>query len=93
MDLTEILRDRKTDGQTDTLLLYYKDEYMNTEWLQEYAPVWLYQFNYKHNHSLAAFDLNNPGKALKEHTVMILILVLNFKQGNVSPSVLRWRYN
>merc|ERR1711971_1190766 len=27
-----------------------------------HSPVWVYQYNYKHNHSLAFFDPQNPGQ-------------------------------
>jgi hypothetical protein len=27
-----------------------------------YSPVWMYQYNYKHNHSLAYMDVANPGE-------------------------------
>jgi len=49
----------------DTMFNFPIDRMVKLHGNKEYAPVWLYQFNYKHNHSLAAFDLNNPGKALK----------------------------
>merc|ERR1711936_1208625 len=29
---------------------------------KDHSPVWVYQYNYKHNHSLAYFDPVNPGQ-------------------------------
>merc|ERR1711936_737033 len=32
---------------------------------KDHSPVWVYQYNYKHNHSLAFFDPQNPGEVRK----------------------------
>jgi len=32
---------------------------------QAHSPVWVYQYNYKHNHSLAFMDPKNPGQLRK----------------------------
>ena len=44
---------------------YSKDYYLKDYYLKDYAPVWMYEFNYKHNHSLANFDPANPGQFIQ----------------------------
>jgi len=48
----------------DTMFNFPIDRMVKLHGNKEHSPVWMYQFNYKHNHSLAAFDNNNPGKVL-----------------------------
>ena len=48
----------------DTMFNFPIDRMVKLHGNKEHTPVWMYQFNYKHSHSLASFDLNNPGKAL-----------------------------
>lgn len=49
----------------DTMFNYPIDRMVKLHGNKEHSPVWMYEFNYKHNHSLAFFDLKNPGKVLK----------------------------
>jgi len=44
---------------------YPIDRMVKMQGNKEHSPVWVYQYNYRHNHSLAYFEPNTPGKASK----------------------------
>ena len=46
----------------DTMFNYPIDRMIKMQGNKAYSPVWVYQYNYKHNHSLANFDVTNPGE-------------------------------
>jgi len=49
----------------DTMFNYPIDRMVKMQGNKEYSPVWMYQYNYKHNHSMAFMDVANPGKVFK----------------------------
>jgi len=49
----------------DTMFNYPIDRMVKMQGNKEYSPVWVYQYNYKHNHSLAWMDVANPGEVYK----------------------------
>jgi len=46
----------------DAMFNYPIDRTVKLHGNKEHSPVWVYQYNYKHNHSLAYLDPANPGK-------------------------------
>jgi len=46
----------------DATFNYPIDRMVKLQGNKEHSPVWMYQYNYKHNHSLSFFDPQNPGK-------------------------------
>merc|ERR1719367_1091848 len=46
----------------DALFNYPIDRMVKLQGNKAHSPVWVYQYNYKHNHSLAFFDPQNPGQ-------------------------------
>jgi len=48
----------------DSLVNFPVDRMVKLHGNKEYAPVWMYLFNFKTNHSLAMFDAKNPGKVM-----------------------------
>ena len=46
----------------DTMFNYPIDRMVKMQGNKEYSPVWVYQYNFKHNHSLAFMDVTRPGK-------------------------------
>eukprot|EP00091_Calanus_sinicus_P022567 TRINITY_DN7216_c0_g1_i1.p2 TRINITY_DN7216_c0_g1~~TRINITY_DN7216_c0_g1_i1.p2 ORF type:complete len:237 (-),score=63.23 TRINITY_DN7216_c0_g1_i1:318-1028(-) len=49
----------------DTMFNYPIDRMVKMQGNKAYSPVWMYQYNYKHNHSLAYMDVANPGEVFK----------------------------
>lgn len=49
----------------DTMFNYPIDRMVKMQGNKAYSPVWMYQYNYKHNHSLAFMDVANPGEVFK----------------------------
>jgi len=49
----------------DAMFNYPIDRMVKLHGNKEHSPVWVYQYNYKHNHSLAYFDPLNPGQVRK----------------------------
>jgi len=49
----------------DTMFNHPIDRMVKMQGNKAYSPVWVYQYNYKHNHSLAYFDVANPGQVFK----------------------------
>ena len=45
----------------DAMFNYPIDRMVKLQGNKEHSPVWVYQYNYKHNHSLAFFDPARPG--------------------------------
>ena len=41
---------------------YPIDIMIKTQGNKDYSPVWMYQYNFKHNYSKAYMDVANPGK-------------------------------
>ena len=46
----------------DAMFNYPIDRMVKLQGNKDHSPVWVYQYNYKHNHSLAYFDPVNPGQ-------------------------------
>ena len=46
----------------DAMFNYPLDRTVKLHGNKEHSPVWVYQYNYKHNHSIAYFDPANPGQ-------------------------------
>ena len=46
---------------------YPIDRMVKLQGNKEHSPVWVYQYNYKHNHSLANFDPVTPGQVFYQH--------------------------
>ena len=55
------------DMYGDAAFNYPIDNMVKLQSGQQHSPVWVYQYRYKHNHSLALLDPNNPGKLRKQH--------------------------
>jgi len=53
----------------DTMFNYPIDRMVKMQGNKEYSPVWVYQYNFKHNHSLAFMDVTRPGKVFKPELV------------------------
>ena len=49
----------------DAMFNYAIDSMIKFQSGQAHSPVWVYQYNYKHNHSLVSLDLRNPGQIRK----------------------------
>ena len=49
----------------DAIFIFPIDSMIKFQSGQPQSPVWVYQFSYKHNHSLASIDLNNSGQLRK----------------------------
>lgn len=49
----------------DALFNYPIDRMVKLQGNKAHSKVWVYQYNYKHNHSLAFFDPQNPGQVRK----------------------------
>lgn len=46
----------------DTMFNYPIDRMVKLQGNKPFSPVWMYQYNYKHDHSLAYMDVQNPGE-------------------------------
>jgi len=57
----------------DTMFNFAIDRMAKLHGNKDYAPVWVYVFNYKSDHSLAMFDSKNPGKVLKKDQQLELL--------------------
>jgi len=49
----------------DTMFNYPIDRMIKMQGNKAHSPVWVYQYNYKHNHSIANFDVTNPAQIFK----------------------------
>jgi len=49
----------------DTMFNYPIDQMVKLHGNKEHSPVWMYEFNYKHNHSIASFDSNDKVRPIE----------------------------
>jgi len=79
----------------DAMFNYPIDRMVKLHGNKEHSPVWVYQYNYKHNHSLAYFDPVNPGqvrrpelksldRATHAHEVSMMAPVFEAEMGPLS---------